>query len=241
MVSGFYVPASFRVVVALALLAWASVLPAAAAADVVPDTLTQRLKACTSCHGEHGQGGGNGYYPRIAGKPELYLYRQLLNFQQGRRHNAMMQHMVSGLPPEYLREIAAWFSNQHPPHRQRRERHWPAALLARGRHLVHHGDSERKLPACQACHGERLTGVEPAIPALVGLPADYISAQLGAWRSGTRGAPAPDCMAEVADRLSEADTQAIAAWLSSQPLPEDPAPAPAGSVDPPLDCGSLRP
>ncbi len=30
-----------------------------------------------------------------------------------------------------------------------------------------------------------MTGMEPAIPGLLGLHADYLSAQLGAWRYGT--------------------------------------------------------
>ena len=36
-------------------------------------------------------------------------------------------------------------------------------------------------------------------PGLLGLRADYISAQLGAWRYGTRTAAEPDCMQIVAD------------------------------------------
>lgn len=211
------------------------------APDAVPDTLVQRLKACTACHGAHGEGGGHGYHPRIAGKPALYLERQLRNFRDGHREHPLMEHMVDGLPDAYLREIAAWFAAQQPPHEPQPAARWPQALLDRGEALVRAGDPARDLPACQACHGKTLTGVEPATPALIGLPADYVSAQLGAWRSHTRGAPAPDCMAEVADRLSRADTQAVAAWLASQPLPEDPAALPAGSVDPPLRCGSLAP
>ena len=46
----------------------------------------------------------------------------------------------------------------------------------------------KQIPACAACHGKTLTGMQPAIPGLVGLHSDYISAQVGAWRSGTRHA-----------------------------------------------------
>ncbi len=209
--------------------------------EAVPDTLVQRIAACAACHGKHGEGGGTGYYPRIAGKPALYLYRQLRNFQEGRRDNPMMQHMTSGLSGAYLHEIAEHYARMQPPHRTAPRKHWPEAVLARGRQLVRHGDPQRKVPACQACHGQRLTGVEPATPALIGLPADYISAQLGAWRSHTRAAPAPDCMAAVARRLNKQDIHAIAAWLASRPLPTDSAPMQPGAVDPPLECGSLTP
>src|SRR5699024_10516593 len=111
--------------------------------DSVPDTLAQRVKACTSCHGENGRGSATGYYPRIAGKPALYLYRQLLNFRAGRRNNPMMQHMVDGLPDAYLREIARYFSGLQPPPRNLDKRDWPPALLERGRSLVRHGDPAR--------------------------------------------------------------------------------------------------
>lgn len=214
---------------------------AAGPTDTVPDTLAQRLKACNACHGKDGQGGADGYYPRIAGKPALYLYRQLRNFQRGLRANRMMQHMVRGLSDGYMMQIARHFAALEPPLRSPERGHWPASLLARGQQLVRHGDPDRKVPACQACHGRRLTGVEPAIPALLDLPSDYISAQLGAWRTHTRSAPAPDCMAKVAARLDSDDIRAVAAWLSSQALPADASPMPAGSVHPPLACGSLQP
>ena len=64
--------------------------------------------------------------------------------------------------------------------------------------------------------------MEPAIPGLLGLRANYISAQLGAWRYGTRTAAAPDCMQIVAGLLTEDDVKAIAACLSSRPAPADP-------------------
>jgi cytochrome c553 len=111
-------------------------------------------------------------------------------------------------------------------------------ILARGEALVTHGDPQRGLPACAGCHGPSFTGMEPAIPGLLGLRASYISAQLGAWRYGTRTAAAPDCMQIVAGLLSEDDVKAIAAFLSSRPAPADPASAPRGSFKMPLACGS---
>jgi cytochrome c553 len=81
------------------------------------------------------------------------------------------------------------------------------------------------LPACQSCHGERLTGVAPAVPGLLGLPYDYIAAQLGSWRQHIRRAHAPDCMAQIAERLSPEDLGAVAAWLAAQPMPGDTHPA----------------
>ena len=64
-----------------------------------------------------------------------------------------------------------------------------------------------------------MMGVAPAIPGLLGLPRDYVNAQLGAWRSGKRRAQAPDCMAHVAQQLSLADIDAVSHWLAAQPVP----------------------
>lgn len=222
------------------LLAVSTLAPGAVAATPqVPDTLQQRIAGCTGCHGTHGEGGANGFNPRIAGKPALYLYRQLLNFRDGRRNYPLMEHMVRPLPDAYLREIADYFATQHPPHPRMRSIAWPATTLERGESLVRNGDPQRKVPACETCHGTRLTGVQPAVPALLGLPYDYISAQLGAWRTHTRAAPAPDCMAQIAGHLSDADISAVAAWLSAQDVPDDTQPAPATTARMPLSCGSI--
>jgi cytochrome c553 len=80
--------------------------------------------------------------------------------------------------------------------------------------------------------------MEPAIPGLLGLRPNYISAQLGAWRYGTRTATIPDCMQIVAGHLTEDDVKALAAWLSSRPAPAHPSPAQRASLPMPLSCGS---
>lgn len=210
-----------------------------AMAGHVPDTLAQRVKACTSCHGKHGQGGSNGFNPRLAGKPALYLYHQLLNFREGRRHYPMMRHMVEGLPKPYLHEIADYFAAQKPSWPTIKPSPLPSALLEKGRNIVEHGDPLHQVPACSACHGERLTGVQPAIPPLIGLPRDYIRNQLGAWRNGSRQAAKPDCMAVVAARMTPQAITAVAGWLSSQPRPDDIQPAPAATNPLPLECGGV--
>jgi cytochrome c553 len=71
---------------------------------------------------------------------------------------------------------------------------------------------------------------------------DYLNAQLGAWQTHQRQAMAPDCMAQVVQRMNSSDLIAVATWLSIQPLPADSAPqaAPkAASLAAPLPrCGS---
>jgi cytochrome c553 len=229
-------------------LGCALLLPAAAQqpAQRVPTSLAQRVTACTACHGSAttppaavGSAGQRQYFPRIAGKPAGYLYNQLINFREGRRQYPQMTWMVQHLSDDYLHEIADYFSAQHLPAPVLDRASLPAAELERGRQLVTRGDTAKNVPACIACHGERLSGALPAVPGLAGLPRDYINAQFGAWRNGSRHAKAPDCMAGIATRLSLADVSAISAWLASEPLPADPSPDPAVKRPLPLACGSI--
>lgn len=208
----------------------------------VPDTLAQRLLACTSCHGDSGKPPPRDerrYFPRIAGKPAGYLYNQLNNFRDGRRQYPLMTWMVAPLSDAYLREIADYFSTRHLAAAPLDRSTLPPAELARGRQLVTLGDPARKVPACIACHGQRLTGALPATPGLLGLPRDYINAQFGAWRNGSRRAHTPDCMGTIAARLTLADVAAVSAWLASEPQPDDPAPLRDSPRPLPLACGSV--
>jgi cytochrome c553 len=237
-----------RTLLALALLS-VSAIGFAHAATPAPtttvrfeDTIAQRTLACTACHGKEGRAAPDGYYPRIAGKPAGYLYNQLLNFRDGRRHYGLMTRMVDPLSDKYLLEIAEYFSALDLPYPAPQPGTVSAAVLERGRTLALHGDATsadatRRIPACVQCHGTALTGVAPHIPGLLGLPRDYLNAQLGAWRTRQRQAHAPDCMAQIANQLSPEDVNAVTAWLSSQAVPSHAKPA---SALPALATGTTR-
>jgi cytochrome c553 len=212
----------------------------AVAAPQFEDTIAQRTQACVACHGKEGRAGPDGYYPRIAGKPAGYLYNQLLNFREGRRHYGLMTRLLDPLSEPYLFEIAQHFASLDVPYPPPQPATLPAAVLERGRMIATQGDPQHKVPACVQCHGERLTGALPATPGLLGVSRDYLNAQLGAWRTGQRRAQSPDCMAQVAQQLTPEDLTAVAAWLAAQPLPAHPADAhPVASLGhkPPLECG----
>ena len=183
------------------------------------DSMAQRTKTCTACHGDQGRAGPDGYYPRLAGKPAGYLYHQLVNFSEGRRHYTLMIGLLENLTPDYLQEIAHYFSSLSIPYPAPVPTQASAAVLARGEQLVRNGDPARNIPACHLCHGKALTGVNPNIPGLLGLPGDYINGQLGGWQTGQRSTLAPDCMAKIARQLSDGDISAVAHWLSAQPVP----------------------
>lgn len=200
--------------------------------------MAQRTLPCTMCHGKEGRAAPDGYYPRIAGKPAGYLLNQLLNFRDGRRHYGLMARLLDSLSDEYLFEIAKHFASLDLPYPAPESTSASPAALRRGRDLVTHGDASADLPACASCHGSALTGIVPNTPGLLGLPRDYLNAQLGAWRTGQRHAHAPDCMARIAQQLRPEDLNAITNWLASQPVPANAKPAPSLPEPPPRACGS---
>ena len=163
---------------------------------------------------------------------------QLVAFRDARRHYSPMNYLLEYLPDSYLHEMADYLSGLRPPPPPPTIADVSPAILARGQTIVAQGDPAQGLPACSGCHGAALTGMQPAIPGLVGLHASYISAQLGAFRYGTRTAAAPDCMQLIAASLTESDVTAVAAWLASRLVPADPSAVPRGSLAMPMACGS---
>jgi cytochrome c553 len=210
-------------------------------AHTVPNNLAQRMMACTLCHGAEGRATASGYFPRIAGKPAGYLYNQLTHFRDGRRQNPGMANLLDHLSDAYLRDIAEHFAAIDLPYPPPQTTRVSPEVRARAEALVRQGDPARKLPACVACHGERLTGMNPAVPGLLGLPRDYLIGQLGGWQTDLRHAHAPDCMGQVAKALSSEDVGALASWLSAQPVPPNAHPAPPAAKPMPLRCGSALP
>jgi cytochrome c553 len=208
----------------------------AAELRVASDTIEARAQGCATCHGPHGEGVKDLNFPRIAGKPAGYLLNQLRNFRDGQRSYPPMNYLVAYLHDDYLEELANYFAAQGIKQAPPVER--SAAASAAGERLVRQGDEPHNIPACVLCHGKSLTGIEPGIPGLVGLNSRYIAAQLVSWRVGTRHAKKPDCMREIASRLSETDIGEVSAWLAAQPAPTQAGPAVVGSWKTALPCGS---
>ncbi len=207
---------------------------------LVRDTLAERMRACTGCHGSETQATRDGFSPRIAGKPAGYLFNQLVSFRDGRRSYPPMVYLVQYMTDDYLREMAEYFSALELPYPAPEPATLAPAQAERARQIVEHGDPERRVPACVACHGERLSGLAPAIPGLLGLPRQYITAQFGAWRQGRSRSAEADCMGEVARRLADEDIASLASWLAAQPAAAGMKPAPA-SGPLPMDCAALHP
>mgnify|MGYP003769338695 CR=1 FL=1 len=226
-----------RIIVSTLLLATTPFAHAEATLDV-----GERLTACATCHGQRGEGvQGAEYSPHLAGKPAGYLFEQLRGFREGRRVSTSMTWYVRFADDAFLHRIADYYAALPP---RTRSADAGASQLtderrSKAQALVERGDATRGVLACNACHGANLAGLEPGIPALLGLPIDYVIAQFGAWREGIRHGAPPDCMRDIAERIPAEDIRAVAAYLSQQSNIDGLRPAPAGSFVPPRTCGSL--
>lgn len=210
------------------------------AANNVPDTMAERMKACTICHGDEDKIEQHAYFPSINGKPQGYLFNQLRNFRDGKRHYQPMAVLLENMTDDYLMAIAGYFSMLQLPNAMRE----PIALspdeIKLAEQLVFSGQPGRDIPACSACHGDALMGVTPFIPGLLGLSRIYITAQFGSWRNGglIRG-QVSDCMSDIAKKLTDDEIVALAKWLPSQPASGALSPPEALSSELAQRCGSI--
>ena len=172
--------------------------------------------SCAACHGAEGQGLSAANYPRLAGLPSAYLAEQLHHFADGTRQNAIMAGMAKPLSAADIQTLAEYYASLPVPSAPAAAAP-DAALLQRGEWLAHYGDMAAGVPACFRCHAADGVGVPPVFPPLTGQSAKYIADQIAAWKQGTRKGDPNDLMHTVALRMTDADTQAVAAYLASLP------------------------
>lgn len=69
-------------------------------------------EVCAGCHGEFGEGGKQGVYPRIAGQPYQFLVDQLILFRERKRPNLAMVEYVDErqMPDADIQDISAYLA-----------------------------------------------------------------------------------------------------------------------------------
>ena len=176
-------------------------------------------EVCAGCHGEYGQGGKEGEYPRLAGMPSAFLAKQLHLFRDRLRPNIAMVEYVDDrqMPDDDIRDISHFLEQivlktKLPPVDETAPDFNAYERLLASKRLMQipraPGDVEkgRKLyrKECASCHGRDGTGdMKKAVPMLAGQYTNYLWRQVKKYREGIRihdeDAPDDELLAEFSD------------------------------------------
>lgn len=168
----------------------------------------EKAAVCASCHGAEGVA-QNPTYPSMAGQRADYTYKQLRDYKDGTRANALMAAFAQSLSEEDMLHIAAFYAERSRPPAKPAEKALPLAEK-----LVHLGDGTRLVPACHSCHGTRGEGKMHGIPALSGQNALYFTQTMQAYASETRANDVYSVMRSIARRLTAEEIDELAAYYA---------------------------
>ena len=139
-----------------------------------------------------------------------------MNFRPGKdsklaeRPNNIMAAFATTLSPEDMRSVAAYYAGQKLIPEKAQDKN----TIELGQRIFRGGIAEKNVPACAGCHGPSGTGVPSQYPLLGGQYAEYIEAQLKAFRSGERANDPNRMMRMTAARLSDAEIKAVANFIA---------------------------
>jgi cytochrome c553 len=172
---------------------------------------------CSSCHGTEGVSWSFNY-PSVAGQAEVYLYKTLLDYRDGRRVEGdgrweSMAASVRALSDQDLADLSAYYAAEAPPTPATAPVAPPPEVMT----LIRHGDPSRLMTACASCHGVGGTGGKPEAPRLAGLERAYLERTLRLFHGGERASDTDRNMRFFAERLSDAEIEALAAYYAGQP------------------------
>ncbi|MEI9970707.1 MAG: c-type cytochrome [Ignavibacteriota bacterium] len=180
-------------------------------AEIVAHGTGYGVVACARCHAFDGSADGSGAFPKLSGIPAYYLAKELRDFASGSRYDAIMSAIARKMKPQDIDDVAAYYANSHgaatvPPAAKQE-------VLDLGIRLATVGDEEKKIQACEGCHGAQGRGEAPAIPPLAGQYAPYIAFQMRMWQKGYRKNDASQQMANLAGKLSPQDVEALGLYF----------------------------
>lgn len=168
---------------------------------------------CMTCHIENNQGMSENGFPQLSGMNQLYLKKQIEDYQNLQRINSVMQPIAKALDSRDTANIAAYFSSLSPVENNKLSSN--TSKLAFGRLIVESGLWDKGVPACISCHGPDLNGVGINFPRLQFQGKVYMINQLEAWKKGTRKNDSNNLMKTVASKLTKNEIVAVSEYISS--------------------------
>jgi cytochrome c553 len=169
---------------------------------------------CAACHAADGNSPAAAN-PKIAGQISEYLHKQLVDFKprdgaKPVRESPVMNGMVANLSEADMKNLAAYYAGQKlkPAVASDKE------LAALGQKIWRGGNAASGVPACAGCHGPDGAGLPAQYPRISGQFAEYIAAQLKAFRDGARANDPNGMMRGVAARMTEREIRAVAEYAA---------------------------
>lgn len=211
----------------LAALALALALgPASLGANAADAERAQELMGvCATCHGEFGQGGSRGEYPRLAGQSEAYLAKQLQNFRARKRINIPMFPYTEEreLSDEDIRSISGHLAaikltttpptfKGHEDALTRLQMMDKVMIIGRSEGDIENGGKVYQ-KECASCHAKDGRG-RGSFPMLVGQYTNYLMKQVSSYLKGERPHDEEDSRGILAE-LKDTDIRDILAYLTS--------------------------
>ncbi len=200
---------------ALSGLALAATFLPAVATDAAPPQAKPDLAkgqavataVCAACHAADGSRGSPAN-PILQGQHADYLSKQLAEFKAGKRKNPIMQGIAAGLSPADMRNVSAFYASKEakPGFAKNKQ------MVSLGEDIHRGGIPDRQVPACAGCHSPNGSGIPARYPRVAGQHADYLEAQLIAFRNGTRNNN--PVMTEVAAKMNDREIKATADYLA---------------------------
>lgn len=166
-------------------------------------------QVCAACHGSDGNSPLSAN-PSLAGQHPEYLLKQLTEFKSGMRSNPVMAGMVANLSADDMLNLAAYYSSQAPKQISAKDKD----LVAQGGKLYRGGNPSNGTAACAGCHSPNGAGIPAQYPRLAGQHADYVAAQLKAFRAGDRANDPNQMMRATAVKLTDKEIAALADYIS---------------------------
>jgi len=195
---------SIRVCMVMALM-----LAGLSVAHAVEDRPAEQLvrERCRKCHGLNGLS-SEPEFPKLAGQDADYLTRQMANFKTGVRKSTRMKQRVADLTGGEMRALAEYFSKKSLVPESTAD----PAQVEIGRRIYFSGQPAHGVTACTTCHGPAGRGAI-YLPRLAGQHAEYLAAQLRAFRDHSRTSPNM-VMHTVVENITDPEIEAVAQFLS---------------------------
>ena len=171
-------------------------------------------QVCAACHAADGNSVA-ATNPKLAAQFPEYVQKQLADFkaqagQKPARESAIMNGMAANLSEADIKALAGFYSGQALKPAVASDKD----LAAQGQKLWRGGDAAAGIPACAGCHGPSGAGIPAQYPRVAGQFADYVAAQLTAFREGKRANDPNGMMRGVAAHLTDRQIRALAEYAA---------------------------